>query len=239
MKAEHVAALTSLMSQNSASGSGSSSFRSLRGLDEEDEEEDEDKDRGMSEREGTVDSTADLHPGVSTTLAELSRIKRERLSHTQTGQITSSSSKLAASSNANMHSQMISAYASAPITPMATPRYCMERSASPSPSAHHLDSFGGDGYSHSFESGGMGGREVLQPLFGETGYALGSMGMDLGMGMGIGMPMLGSGVSPFDDAIWASGMNGSGERGEEEDEVEGEGSVAVKVEPRWEEQYRR
>lgn len=189
----------------------------------------EDNEEEGSEREGTVDSTADIPMGMKPNMADLSRIKRERLSHTQSH---------------STHAQLLAAQYAQPttstetqenslLTPMAsTPRYCNERSPSPSPSNNVSFDTSGEfttSFGMSSQAGGMTGNDNVPSLFGEVAY-----GYDTGFEMGQGDV----GVGSF-ESFWNSNGNATAMHvGSDSGSGSGTGKVAVKVEPRWEEQYR-
>ncbi|KUJ09054.1 uncharacterized protein LY89DRAFT_318706 [Mollisia scopiformis] len=155
-------------------------------------------DEEESSREGTVDSTADVHPSML--------VKRERGHHqAQIPQAEPGRESL--------------------MTPLAsTPRYCMERSVSPSPSNNHQNpdnSF--SDFATSFDAG-LGANH----LFGEVPFP--SLGLEIGMG---GVMGTGSFESFSNPSYWeqSQGLGNS-----QSQEVVERG--VVKMEPRWGEEYR-
>lgn len=181
---------------------------------------------GDGEREGTVESTAEHTFSGGMGADDMARIKRERGSRTHAPQ-----PQVESPSNMLM----------TPITSTSTPHYCIERSASPSPSHQgHQQSFatsnGQESQTHSFDfstsfglnsptmgvSGGDG-------LFGEiSGHGAEVYGMG-GLGMP-GGPFVGGMENSF-DSLWDPNSSMSQSQGQSE-------GVMVKTEPRWEETYR-
>ncbi|KAE8440975.1 hypothetical protein EG329_006138 [Mollisiaceae sp. DMI_Dod_QoI] len=190
-----------------------------------------------SEREGTVDSTADMSM-LDVGMDGIARVKQERGSRytqNQTGE---------GSESGNGNGMLM--------TPLpSTPRYCIEdRSQSPSPSLIHNraqvqeqdpgQSFATNGIDDYVGSFGIGSEGVGESLFGEVigGHAAEVYGMGMHGGLGVGMGMENSFESLWDpNQSMHSQSQSHGPSQSHGGGGEGEG-VSVKTEPRWEEAYR-
>ncbi|CZR53678.1 uncharacterized protein PAC_03558 [Phialocephala subalpina] len=192
---------------------------------------------GDESREGTVDSSYGVEMGMS---GEMVRVKKERESKSRLqsqaqNEAESPYNQDHISSNGMLLTPL-------PSTPTYTPRYCIERSPSPSPNSHpshqNQESFTSqslDEYVTSFGIDNQVGHGVSEGLFGEVVGHGGIYDHGMGMSPGLGMGMEGSFESLWDPN---SSMSQSQSQGQSQSQSQGgRGGVLVKIEPTWEEAY--